>query len=82
MTLLGRDPITFWNNLLDNLQQFVEGDMQNSNPSFAGRYSWECSCGSWGTARTEDQALKALEVHKELGKGDCRQYKLTKLEAE
>ena len=29
-----------WNNLLDNLEEFV--DIQNSNPSFAVRFSWEC----------------------------------------
>ena len=56
--------------------------MQNSNPSFAVRYSWECSCGTWGTARTEDQAIKAIESHKEQRKEGCGQYKLTRLDAE
>jgi len=54
--------------------------MQNSGPAFAVRYSWECSCGAWGTARTEDQAIKAIEAHKELGEKDCGKYELTKIE--
>ena len=56
--------------------------MQNSRPSFAIRFSWECSCGTWGTARTENQALKAIEEHKEKRKEGCAQYKLTKLDGE
>jgi len=41
--------------------------MQNSNPSFAVRFTWECQCGSWGTARTEAQANQAIVAHKERG---------------
>jgi len=54
--------------------------MQNSRPSFAVRYTWECSCGVWGTARTENQAVKAIETHKQRGKEGCGRYKLTKKE--
>jgi len=54
--------------------------MQNSNPSLAVRFSWECSCGTWGTSRTEDQAVKAIEAHKLGRKEGCGQYKLTKID--
>ena len=50
----------------DNLTEFVE--MQNSNPAFAVRFSWECACGALGTARTEVQAEQALVAHKDLRK--------------
>ena len=45
--------------------------MQNSNPSFAVRFSWECRCGTWGTARTETQAQQAIVAHKEQLKDGC-----------
>jgi len=67
----------FWNNLLDKLEGFVE--MQNSNPSFAVRFSWECKCGAWGTARTEVQAEQAIVAHKEQCKEGCGEVKLTRL---
>lgn len=54
--------------------------MQNSGQSFAVRYSWECSCGTWGIARTEDQVIKAIEAHKELCEQGCGKYGLTKIE--
>ena len=66
-----------WNNMLDNLAEFVE--MQNSNPSFAVRFSWECQCRAWGTARTETQAERAIEAHKEQGKEGCGEIKLTRM---
>jgi hypothetical protein len=53
--------------------------MQNSNPSFAVRFSWECQCGAWGTARTENQAKRAIEAHKEHRKDGCGECKLTPL---
>ena len=53
--------------------------MQNSNASFAVRFTWECSCGSWGTARTEDQAVKAITAHKEQRKEGCGRCTLSKL---
>ncbi len=70
-------PCEFWNNMLDNLAGFVE--MQNSNPPFAVRYTWECKCGTWGTARTEIQAEKAIEAHKEQGKKGCGNFKVTRV---
>ena len=70
MTIPDSNPEVFWNNLLNTLQEFVEADVQNSNPSCAVRYSWERSCGA-GTARTEDQALEAIKTHKENRKEGC-----------
>ena len=66
-----------WNNLLDNLEEFVE--MQNSNPSFAVRFSWECPCGAWGTARTEVHAEQAIAAHKEHPEQDCGAVNVTLL---
>ena len=60
--------------------------MQNSRPSFAVRYSWECSCGTWGTARTEEQAIAAAKLHqagrKAQSEEGCGQYKLSKIVGE
>ena len=56
------NPAALSDNLLDNLSGFVE--MQNSNPAFAVRFSWECRCGAWATARTEVQAEQAVVAHK------------------
>ena len=52
--------------------------MQNSNPSFAIRSSWECKCGTWGTARTEVQAEQAIVAHKQRKEG-CEEVKLTRV---
>ena len=53
--------------------------MQNSNPSFAVRFSWECKCGTWGTARTEVQAELAIAAHKEQRKEGCGEVKFTRV---
>ena len=52
--------------------------MQNFNPSFAVRFSWECKCGTWGTARTEVQAELAIAAHKGQKEG-CEEVKLTRV---
>ena len=77
MTSPHSNPEAFWNTLLDNLTGYIE--MQNSNPSFAARFSWECPCGAWETARTEFQAEQAIVAHKELGKEGCAECKVTRL---
>ena len=82
MTTPDSNPEEFWISIFDNLEGFLRGAVQNSNPSFAVRFSWECSCGTWGTARTEDQAVRAIEAHKEHRKDGCGQHRLTKIEAE
>ena len=75
-------PQAFWNNQFDNLEEFLGGvvAVQYSNPSYAVRYSWECSCGTWGTARTEDQVVQAIDAHKQHRKEGCGQYKLARLD--
>ena len=76
MTTPSSNPAEFWNNMLDNLAGFVE--MQNANPSFAVRFSWECKCGTWGTARTEVQAELAIVAHQERKEG-CEEVKFTRI---
>ena len=53
--------------------------MQNSNPSFAVSFGWECQCGAWGKARTVGQAEQAIVAHKEQRKEDRGEVKLTRL---
>ena len=50
--------------------------MQSSNPSFTVRFSRDRRCDAWGTARTDNQANKAIEAPKERRKKDCKMTRL------